>query len=146
MQIEFGGDFEVPKTPDEVYDFLANPERFCPLLPDFVSLKKDDDAHFVVTLRVGISHIRGNASIKMHLAEAIRPLHALYEGKGEVPGGTVMLRAGFDLEPATKGTKVVWKGQSQLVGRLPALAGGLLEPLAQKNLQRLIQSLQAALA
>ena len=146
MQIEFGGDFEVSKKSEEVYEFLADPERFCPLLPDFVSLKKDDSNHFTVTLRVGISHIRGNASIKIHLAEATPPGHALYEGKGEVPGGTVTLRAGFDLDRVASGTKVKWKGQAHLVGRLASLAGGLLEPLAQKNLKRLIESLRAALA
>jgi len=146
MQIEFGGDFEVSKKPGDVYEFLADPERFCPLLPDFVSLKKEDATHFTVTLRVGISHIRGNASIKIHLAEATPPTHALYEGKGEVPGGTVTLRAGFDLDEAPNGTKVTWKGQAHLVGRLASLAGGLLEPLARKNLQRLIESLRTALA
>lgn len=146
MKIEFGGDFEVRKTRDEVYAFLSDPERFCPLLPDFVSLEKNEQSQFLVTLRVGISHIRGNARIKMHLAEADRPSHAVYEGKGDVPGGTTELRAGFDLSPSGDGTKVAWSGKSQLSGRLPALAGGLLEPLARKNLERLIESLKAALA
>lgn len=134
------------KTRDEVYAFLSDPECFCPLLPDFVSLAKDGEAHFWVTLRVGVSHIRGNARIKMRLAEASRPSHAVYEGKGEVPGGTTELRAGFDLAPSGNGTKVTWSGRSQVSGRLPSLAGGLLEPLARKNLERLIESLKAALA
>jgi|SRR5271154_573639 len=146
MKIEFGGDFVVPKNPDEVYKFLVDPERFCPLLPDYQSMTKQDDKNFSVNLRVGISHIRGTAVVKMSLAEENPGKHARYNGKGDVPGGTAQLSAGFDLEPNSSGTKVIWKGESQIAGRLPSLAGGLLEPLAKKNIQKLIDSLQKALS
>jgi uncharacterized protein len=146
MKIEFGGNFVVPRSADDVYAFLVDPERFCPLLPDYQSMQKVDDKHFNVTLRVGISHIRGNAVVKMALTEERPTSHAMYEGKGEVPGGSTTLRAGFDLEPEGAGTKVVWKGEAQIAGRLPSLAGGLLEPLAKKNVQKLIDALQAALS
>ncbi len=146
MKIEFGGDFVVPKNPDEVYKFLVDPERFCPLLPDYQSMTKQDDKNFSVNLRVGISHIRGTAVVKMSLAEENPGKHARYNGKGDVPGGTAQLSAGFDLEPNSLGTKVIWKGESQIAGRLPSLAGGLLEPLAKKNIQKLIDSLQKALS
>jgi carbon monoxide dehydrogenase subunit G len=83
MKIEFGGDFVVPKKPDEVYNFLVDPERFCPLLPDYQSMSKQDDKNFSVNLRVGISHIRGTAVVKMSLAEENPNKHARYDGKGQ---------------------------------------------------------------
>jgi carbon monoxide dehydrogenase subunit G len=146
MHISFGGDFTVKKTQEEVYEFLTDANRFCPLLPDYQSMQKDDDTHFTVTLRVGISHIRGDAKVKMALLEAEKPRHAVYEGKGDVAGGSATLKAGFDLEKVPEGTKVIWKGDSQIVGRLASLAGGLLEPLAKKNVQKMIDGLQAALS
>jgi carbon monoxide dehydrogenase subunit G len=45
-----------------------------------------------------------------------------------------------------EGTRVTWKGTAQIFGKLTSLAGGLLEPLAKKNVQKLIDGLQAALA
>ncbi|MGH9684253.1 MAG: CoxG family protein [Candidatus Acidiferrales bacterium] len=146
MLIAFGGDFSVPKNPDQVFDFLTDADRFCPLLPDFQSMQKEDATHFTVNLRVGISHIRGNAKIKLALLEAEKPRRAVYQGKGDAAGGTVTLTAGFDLEKTPEGTKVIWKGQAQIVGRLASLAGGLLEPLAKKNVQKMIDGLQAALS
>ncbi len=129
MEIKFNGDFTVKKTPQEVYDFLVDPKRFCPLLPDY-----------------RISHIRGTAAVKMSLVETQSPNRAVYEGKGEVPGGSASLRAGFDLQPSPGGeTKVSWLGQSNVVGRIASLAGGMLEPLAKKNVQKLIDGLQKAL-
>src|SRR5713226_7591756 len=98
MEIKFNGDFSVKKTPQEVYDFLVDPNHFCPLLPDFQSMEILDAKNFLVKISVGVSHIRGTAAVKLSLVEADQPTHAAYEGQGEVPGGSATLRAGFDLE------------------------------------------------
>ena len=146
MPFTFQGDFVVRKKPEEVYDFLADPQKFCPLLPDFERMTTTDAQHFTVSLRVGIAHIRGTATVKMALEEAERPRSARYSGKGNVAGGIVEIGSGFELEAIPDGTRVRWKGTGQVFGHLASLAGGLLEPLARKNVQRLIDSLQSALS
>lgn len=145
MDFRFSGSFDVPHKPVEVFAFLSDPERFAPLLPDYEGMEKTGDGQFTVKARVGVSHIRGTASIRLRLAESNPPTHAVYEGKGDVPGGVTTLRAGFDLAEAGEGTRVNWTGQAQIAGRLPSLAGGLLEPLARKNIDKLIAGLKAAL-
>ena len=145
MAFTFQGDFVVGRKPEEVYDFLADPQRFCPLLPDFEKMTPVDASHFTVSLKVGVAHIRGTATVKVAIEEAERPRRARYSGKGSVAGGSVEIGAGFDLEKVPEGTRVSWKGSGQVFGQLASLAGGLLEPLAKKNVQRLIDSLQAAL-
>jgi carbon monoxide dehydrogenase subunit G len=146
MAIAFGGEFQVERGQEEVYDFLTDPNRFGPLLPDFQGLDVQDEKTFTVKTKVGISHIRGTAAVKLQLAETERPRHALYRGKGTVAGGNVDLTAGFDLEEASGGTRVRWKGEAQIFGRVISVAGGLLKPLAKKNVQKLIDGLQAALS
>jgi uncharacterized protein len=145
MANHFEGEFRVGKKRDEVYDFLTDPKRFAPLLPDYEGMTFQSNREFTVNVKVGISHIRGTASVQMQLAEAERPAHALYQGKGNVAGGTVNFTASFELAENGEGTQVRWKADAQLFGRLISLAGGLLEPLAQKNVQKLIDALQAAL-
>jgi uncharacterized protein len=166
MAIKFSGEFQVKKNPDEVYDFLTDPNRFAPLLPEFQSLSVQDPTHFAVKVNVGISYIKGSADVKMELSEADRPRRAQYKGQGAVGGGNVTMVAGFDLAPITDGTtdgtalvttlaaelgttlgtKVNWQGEAQIFGRLASVAGGLLEPLGRKQIQKLIDGLQAALA
>jgi carbon monoxide dehydrogenase subunit G len=147
MEIKLAGDFTVKKPPEEVYGFLVDPNRFCPLLPDFQGMEIVDPKNFLVKLSVGISHIRGTATVKMTLVDEQRPRQAAYQGKGEVPGGSATIRAQFDLEELPGGqTKVKWSGQSSVLGRVISLAGGLLEPLGKKNVQKLIDGLQKALA
>ena len=188
MAIKFSGEFAVKKSPEEVYDFLTDPNKFAPLLPEFQSLTVQDDKHFTVKVNVGVSYIKGAADVKMELSEGDRPRRAQYKGQGAVAGGNVTLVASFDLasspaqnvappdvaadvpsvsnvpsnapvnEPANPGTtvqnlptsndgtKVNWQGEAQIFGRLASVAGGLLEPLGKKQVQRLIDGLQAALA
>jgi len=145
MAIKFAGDFEVKRSPEEVYDFLSDPARFAALLPDFQGLSIQDSTHFTVKVNVGISYIKGTAEVKMELAQAERPKRAQYKGQGSMAGGNVTLMAGFDLEPIDGGTKVAWQGEAQIFGRLTSMAGGLLEPLGKKQIQKLIDGLQAAL-
>ena len=146
MAIKFGGEFEIKRTPEEVYDFLTDPKKFAPLLPDFQSMTQQDATHFTVKLNVGISYIKGAADMKMELAESERPKRAQYKGQGSAAGGKVAMTAGFDLAPAANGTKVVWQGEAQVFGALASVAGGLLEPLGKKNVQKLIDGLQTALS
>ena len=145
MAITFGGEFMVKRSPEEVYDFLTDPNKFAPLLPEFRSLTVQDATHFTVKVNVGVSYIKGVADVKMALAEGDRPERAQYKGQGGMAGGNVALIAGFDLSPVEEGTKVIWKGEAQIFGTLASVAGGLLEPLGKKQVQKLIDGLQASL-
>jgi carbon monoxide dehydrogenase subunit G len=145
MAIKFAGDFEVKRTPEDVYDFLIDPSKFAALLPDFQGLSIHDSTHFTVKVNVGISYIKGTAEVKMELSQADCPKRAQYKGQGSMAGGNVALMAGFDLSQIDGGTKVAWQGEAQIFGRLTSLAGGLLEPLGKKQVQKLIDGLQAAL-
>jgi len=146
MAIKLEGEFEVRRSAEEVYEFLVDPGRFAPLLPEFRGVAVQDTNHFTVKVNVGISHIKGVAEVKMELAQGERPKRAQYKGQGSVAGGSVSFTAGFDLlQVDSGGTKVAWQGEAQVFGRLASVAGGLLEPLGKKNVKKLIDSLQAAL-
>ena len=154
MAITFSGEFTTPRNPDEVFDFLSDPNKFGPLLPDFQSMTVQDPTHFTVKVRVGVGNIRGTAEIKMELAEATRPQRAQYRGQGTAVGSQITLSAGFDLSPAADSaggmavgsTRVAWQGEANIFGKLASMAGGMLEPLGRKNIQKLIDGLQKALA
>lgn len=146
MAINFSGEFTTPRAPDEVFEFLSDPNRFGPLLPDFQSMSMQDPTHFTVKVKVGVGNIRGSAELKMELTEAVRPLRAQYKGQGTAVGSQVTVSAGFDLTALPEGTKVLWQGETSIFGKLASMAGGMLEPLGRKNIQKLIEGLQKALS
>jgi carbon monoxide dehydrogenase subunit G len=145
MAIAFSGEFTSPRTPDEVYDFLCDANKFGPLLPDFEGLSVEDANHFTVKVRVGVGNIRGSAEIKMELSQAVRPTRAQYQGRGKAVGSQIEISAGFDLSPLAEGSRIAWQGEARIFGKLAAMAGGMLEPLSKKNIQKLIDGLQSSL-
>jgi len=79
MAIKFSGNFEVQKTPEQVYEFLTDPNKFAPLLPEFKGMSVQDPTHFTVKVNVGVSYIKGTADVKMELTQAERPSRAQYK-------------------------------------------------------------------
>ncbi len=113
MAINFSGEFTTPRSPEEVFDFLSDPNKFGPLLPDFQSMSMQDPTHFTVKVKVGVGNIRGSAEIKMELSEAVKPLRAQYKGQGTAVGSQVTVSAGFDLSPLPESTRGCLAGRSQ---------------------------------
>ena len=146
MVITHSGVFLVTDGPMDVYQLLTDPRRFAPLLPHFQSVEVKDEANYVVKIKVGVSHLRGLATVRLSLKDSRPREYARYTGTGKLVGGTVTLTAGFELERDPKGTRVKWTGQAQVFGKIASLARGLLEPLTKKHIDALIESLRGAMS
>jgi 2-furoyl-CoA dehydrogenase large subunit len=99
-----------------------------------------------VKVKVGIGRIHGIASTELTLEEAVAPVRAAYIGRGKVMGGAYNMIASFDLEDAGNDTLIKWSGETQIVGKVLSLAGGSMRGYAESEINRLIGSLQLALA
>ena len=82
----------------------------------------------------------------MELREAVRPSRAQYQGRGIAVGTQIAISVGFDLSPLAEGTRIAWQGEAGVSGNLALLAGAMLKPLSKKNIEKLIDGLQRALA
>ena len=146
MAIKFAGAFEVRRTPEEVYDFLTDPNKFAPLLPEFRGVSVEDaDALHRQSERGYFLHQRNRGREDALVGSRTVPSERNIKDKAAWPGETFRWLPAFDLAVAGGGTKVVWEGEAQVFGRLTSVAGGLLEPLGKKQVQKLIDGLQAAL-
>jgi len=147
MAINFNGEFTVTSSPEEAYAFLSDPRKFAPCLPTYENLEMKDDRTGDVTVKVGVGKIRGSAKVELTLKDEQAPVHAAYDGKGKIMGSAFNLETSFDLEEAEGGgTLVKWAGDLSMFGKLVALAGGLIRPIARKDIKRLVDALQAALS
>lgn len=146
MAIRFDGEFTVPVSRNEAYSLLADPRKFAPLLPTYKSLEVRDERTTDVTVQVGVGKVRGSAIVTLTLQGEEPPLRAAYSGKGKVIGSAFDMVTSFDLhEVEGGGTCVKWSGDLTMFGKLVALAGGLIRPLARKDITRLVGAIQAAL-
>lgn len=146
MAIRFEGEFTVPVSREEAYALLADPAKFAPMLPTYKSIEVRDERTAEVTVQVGVGKVKGSAVVTLTLQGEERPLRAAYSGKGKVIGSAFDLQTSFDLaEVGGGGTNVKWVGDLVMFGKLVALAGGLIRPLAKKDIARLVGAIQAAL-
>jgi len=147
MAIKFEGEFDVTATPEEAYAILSDTTKYAPLLPTYVSHEVKDDGSADVTVKIGVGKIRGKAVINLTLTDAEAPKRAGYTGKGKVMGSAFNMDTVFELEEIEGGgSRVRWEGSLTMFGKLVALAGGLIKPLAKKDIKNLVDAIQAALS
>jgi len=145
MKIDLDGEFDVAASVEESYAFLTDPRRFAPLLPMFKDLSDVTDDRFRVVLEVGMPQVRGRAEADLIFLE--RQQHQLARLKSTVRHALGMGDADmrFALAPAGGGTRVTWACSTTVRGTLASLASGILAPLARKNVDAMIQSVQQEL-
>lgn len=141
MQLE--GAFVVKVGKTEAYRFLIDPNRFARYMPDVEEVQVEDDTHFTMKAKVGVSHIKGTMTVKLELVERQEPVSAKVVGKGSGMASVVDMVTSFQLEDAEHGmTRIRWHGEATVGGKLAALGGGLMERLAKKNLEKFVAGLQ----
>ena len=147
MAIEFDGEFTVATPREDAYAVLSETQNFAPLLPSYQSHELKEDGSAVVRIKVGVGKIRGTAKVNLKLEESEAPISARYAGKGSVMGGVFNLVATFELEDAGQGeTRVKWHGELTMFGKLVSMAGGMIKPIAKRDIGRMIEAIQAALS
>lgn len=148
MEMSFDGDFEVGIPRDTLFNLLSDPQKFVPVLPTFHSMemKEGDENTAIVKLKVGIGRIHGVATTEMTLEEADEPVRARYVGRGSVMGSAYTMNVAFDLEEAaTGGSKINWRGSTEIHGKILSIAGGGMRGYAEKEINSVIGALQSAL-
>lgn len=143
MAYSFDGDFTVATSRDEVFAVLSQTEKFAPLLPTYKSHALNADGSSDVEVKVGVGKIRGTGKVNLILEQCQQAVRAQYLGKGQIMGGAFNITAAFELEDAGPGkTRVKWHGELAMFGKLVSLAGGLVNPIAERDINQMIAALQ----
>ena len=145
MNIDLDGRFEVAAGRQTAFDYITDPRRFGPLLPYFREIKEVGPDFFRLGLEVGVPQIRGTADVHVHVVELVPGQLARYRSTTKMALGVVDSDLSFRLDDAAGGTAVTWQTRSKVRGNLASIAGGILAPLARRNINAVIESLQAAL-
>jgi carbon monoxide dehydrogenase subunit G len=136
------GTFLTTRSAEELFDLVADPQRFAPLLPNFESMSVQDATHFTLRIKIAVGQVSGHANLAMELLDAVRPDGVAYRGQGIVAGSQISFATQFQLSPAEAGTLVSWQGEVSMDGMLAMMAGGLLEPMGRRNFELMAERLQ----
>ena len=145
MRLE--GQFRVHAPQDTVYDFLTDPRKVSQHMPDVREVEIEDQDHFTVKARVGISHIKGTMVMKLTITNRQPPTSTTVIGKGTGLASVVDMVTGFTLQTADGGdTLVNWTGDVTVSGSLASFGPqGLLDRMARKNVETFIEAIRNGL-
>jgi len=139
------GTLLTPRTADEVFHLLANPEQFAPILPDFETMTMLDPTHFSLRIAIALGEMSGQANLAMEVVEAERPARVRYRGQGIVAGSQLNLGLEFQIASSDEATEVRWRGEFSLDGGLAFVFGSLMEPMGRKHFERMAERLDEQL-
>jgi len=142
------GRFSVKASQQAVYDFLTDPAKVTRHMPDVQQVDVEDQDHFTVRARVGISHIKGTMVMKLAIADRQPPVSTKVIGQGTGLASRVDMVTSFTLESAETGDTVVnWQGDVTVSGSLAAFGPqGLLDRMASKNVELFIEGIKGGIA
>jgi len=134
-----------PRTTDEVFDLLADPRWFAPLLPNFESMAMLGPTHFSLQIAIAFGEMSGHANLEMELVEAERAASVCYRGQGIVAGSQLNLMLRFCISPTDVSTQVNWQGDFSLNGGLAFMMAGLIETMGREQFERMADRLRERL-
>ncbi len=144
--MNFDGTFEVDATSGKVFNTVLDPEEISSCIPGFKSLNIVSPEEYSVIVKVGLAFIKGEFNIKFKVVEKEENKHAKLTGNGQGMGGTVDLEAVMDLSETEGKTRMDWKAEAKVGGRLGSMGQRLIGGQAQKLIKELFENLENKLS
>jgi carbon monoxide dehydrogenase subunit G len=136
------GTFLTTRSAEYVFDLVADPQRFAPLLPDFESMSIQDATHFTLRIVIAVGQMSGHVKLAMELRAAVKPENVEYRGQGIVAGSQLTFAMGFELTRSGEATEVSWQGEVSVDGMVALMAGSMIDELGRRNLDAVAEQLQ----
>lgn len=140
--MNFDGTFEVNADKSMVFETIMNPNEISGCIPGFKSLNVVSPEEYSVVVRVGLAFIKGDFNIKFKVVESEPSTHAKLTGSGTGMGGTLDLEATIDLSEDSGKTKMDWKAEAKVGGKLGAMGQRLIGGQAQKIIKEMFSCLE----
>jgi len=143
--MKFDGTFEIRAGDKKVFDFLTDARRMASLVPDVENLQISDDGEIRMSVKVGLSFIKGKFNLKMKALNANPNTHAELSGQGSGSGSSVDFHAYIDLRTSAPGMTVVsWRVDMTIGGLAATMGSRLVQNASDKYIQQLLESFRKA--
>ena len=133
MALEMTGEYVLPKDRATVYAALNDPEMLKRCIPGCEELEKVSDNEFAAVVRMELGPVKARFKGKVRLEDLDPPQGYRIAGEGE--GGVAGFAKGgakVALEEVPEGTKLSYKAEASVGGKIAQLGQRLLAGSARK--------------
>lgn len=127
MTMEFDGDFESPRPPEELWNYFTDTEHLADCAPGMEEMTLLSSSEFEATITVGVGSVKPTFKVEGVIAEADEPNKLVMTAEGSAGRkGAFDTVATMNLEELDEGTRLEWEAE--------ATVGGLISSLGQRAL------------
>jgi carbon monoxide dehydrogenase subunit G len=143
----YSGDFTIPVSREMVWNFLMDPHKVGPCLPDLLSMDVSDNHHFRAKVRVGLGPIRGAFDLANSITVEEEGKSASMSVKGGGMGSGIDMSAKMSLEDLEdqQGTLLKWSCDVVVSGPIATIGGRLIDGQARKITEQVFENIRNAL-
>jgi carbon monoxide dehydrogenase subunit G len=147
MALEMSGEYVLPLSREKVYAALNDPEMLKKCIPGCEELEKTSDNEFAAVVKMSIGPVSARFKGKVRLEDLDPPNGYRIAGEGE--GGVAGFAKGgasVQLTEVPEGTKLAYKAEANVGGKIAQLGQRLLAGTAKKIADKFFTNFTAALS
>jgi carbon monoxide dehydrogenase subunit G len=147
MALEMSGEYVLPLSREKVYAALNDPEMLKKCIPGCEELEKTSDNEFAAVVKMSIGPVSARFKGKVRLEDLDPPNGYRIAGEGE--GGVAGFAKGgasVQLTEVPEGTKLAYKAEANVGGKIAQLGQRLLAGTAKKIADKIFTNFTAALS
>lgn len=147
MALNMNGEYLLPRTREDVWKALNDPEMLKRCIPGCESLERVSDTEFAAVARLEAGPVKARFKGRVKLEDLVPPdsYKIVGEGEGGV-AGFAKGNAAVTLTDAPEGTKLAYRAQATVGGKIAQLGQRLLAGTAKKTADRFFANFAKALA
>ncbi|MCA9107636.1 MAG: carbon monoxide dehydrogenase subunit G [Planctomycetales bacterium] len=145
--MQFEGKYEIPASPDKIWEMLNNPEVLKRCIPGCEELTATTPTHYeaVVCLKVGVVKARFKGQAEMRNQTPPNSCEIVFSGSGGIAGmasGT----AGIEISPATTGATLEYITDVRIGGKIAQIGSKLLNSTAKRLSNQFFENLASEIS
>lgn len=144
--LKYGGEYTIDMPRQEVWEFITDPHKVGPCIPDLLEFDVQGDNRFRAIVRVGVGPVRGKFELNCELKTVEPEVVMALPIRGGGMGSGVEMNAEVKLSDVDKGTLLQWECEGNVSGPIASLGGRLIDNQAKKIIQKVFANLENAFA
>ena len=115
------------------------------VIPEVQSFEMEDADNYRLTVKVGLSFIKGKFKLKVRTMEKVPASHAEVAGNGTGSGSSATFHGICEISASNGISQVDWTVDVEIGGLAAAVGSRLVQSASEKYLDQLIESFKSAL-
>jgi carbon monoxide dehydrogenase subunit G len=136
--MQFSGTHRIEATPQEVWDFVTDPQGVSSCVPDVQSIDPISPSQFKAVVKAGLGPVRGKFNFDINWKELDEPKLARMSAQGKTPGSAVTMDTVMTLTPLDGGsaTELSWTADVVVHGMIASVGARLMNGFVEKQTEQ----------